>query len=163
MNRDLRLIMLKRLVNIPVRLLDLLLPSDPEVVHFPQTKMLQQLYARIFKVYHLDCLQGTFGKHPDGNFERLLRVSCKILVRIGEDDPYYRKWVGLGFLLAADEWAGRVRDPKRLKQLIKEQWHMNINCLPDELIAAYADDFAEDALCDFLGNLLEWKLETQLP
>jgi hypothetical protein len=153
MNRDLRLILLKRLINIPVRLMDLLLPSEPEVLNFPQTKMLQQLYASMFKVYRLDCLQGTFGKHPDSNFERLLRVSYKILVRISEDDPYYRKWVGLGFLLAADEWADRVKDPKLLKHWIKEMWHMDIDCLPDELIASNVDDFAEDAMCDFLGNL----------
>jgi hypothetical protein len=30
---------------------------------------------------------------------------------------------------------------------------MNIDCLPDELIASNVDDFAEDAYCDFLGNL----------
>jgi len=153
MNRDLRLILLKRLVNIPLRFVDLLLPNETEEVNFPQTRMLHQIYARMFKVYRLDCLQGTFGKKPDGNFERLLRVSRKILVRLSEDDPYYRKWVGLGMLLAADEWAAREKDPQQLKRWIREQWHMNIDCLPDELIASHIDDFAEDALCDFLGNL----------
>ena len=153
MHRDLRMILLKRLVNFPLRLVDLLLPSEPRFVHFPQTRMLQQVYDRMFKVYRLDCLQGTFGKKPDGNFERLLRVSRKILVRLSDDDPYYRKWVGLAMLLASDEWAGREKDPRRLKRQIREQWHMNIDCLPDELIASHVDDFAEDALCDFLGNL----------
>jgi hypothetical protein len=152
MNRDLRLILLKKLVNIVVHFVNLLVP-EPDYVKFPQTQMLQRMYARLFKVYRLDCLQGTFGKHPDGNFERLLRVSRKILVRLSEDDPYYRKWVGLAFLLAADEWLGREKDPQQLKRLIKEQWHMNIDSLPDELIAPNVDDFAEDAYCDFLGNL----------
>jgi len=152
MHRDLRLILLKRLVNVPLRFVDLLLP-EADSGKFPQTRMLQQMYARMFKVYRLDCLQGTFGKQPDRNFERLLRVSRKVLSRISEDDPYYRKWVGLAMLLAADEWAGREKDPQRLKQLIKEQWFMDIDCLPDELIAENVDDFAEDALCDFLGNL----------
>jgi hypothetical protein len=153
MNRDLRLILLKKLVNIPLHLVDLLLPSEPKFVYFPQTRMLQQVYDRMFKVYRLDFLQGTFGKQPDRNFENLLRISRKILVRLSEDDPYYRKWVGLAFLLAADEWAAREKDPQRLKRWIMEQWHMNIDCLPDKLIAEYVDDFAEDALCDFLGNL----------
>jgi hypothetical protein len=111
------------------------------------------MYARLFKVYRLDCVQGTFGNQPDGNFERLLRVTRQILVRLSEDDPYYRKWVGLAFLLAANEWSAREKDPQQLKRLIKDQWHMNIDCLPDELIASNVDDFAEDALCDFLGNL----------
>ena len=153
MNRDLRLILLKKLVNIPLCLVDLLLPSEPRFVRFPQTQMLQHMYTHLSKVYRLDCLQGTFGKQPDGNFERLLRATRKILVGLSEDDPYYRKWVGLAFLLAADEWSAREKDPQQLKRLIKEQWHMNIDSLPDELIASDVDDFAEDAYCDFLGHL----------
>ena len=152
MHRDLRMILLKRLVNYPLRLVDLLLPESA-AGEFPQTTMLQQVYARMFKVYRLDCAQGTFGKIPDGNFERLLRVSRKVLVRLSEDDPYYRKWVGLSLLLASDAWATREKDPQRLKSWIKEQWSMDIDCLPDELIAAHVNDFAEDAYCDFLGNL----------
>jgi hypothetical protein len=152
MHRDLRMILLKRLVNYPLRLVDLLLP-ELAAGEFPQTTMLQQVYARMFKVYGLDCIQGTFGKIPDGNFERLLRVSRKVLVRLSEDDPYYRKWVGLSMLLASDAWATREKDPQRLKYWIKRMWSMDIDCLPDELVAAYVDDFAEDALCDFLGNL----------
>ena len=152
MNRDIHLIFLKKLVNIVVHFVNLLVP-EPEYVKFPQTQMLQHMYARLFKVYCLDCIQGTFGKQPDGNFERLLSVTRKILVRLSEDDPYYRKWVGLAFLLAADEWSAREKDAQQLKRWIKEQWHMNIDCLPDELIASNVDDFAEDAYCDFLGNL----------
>ena len=83
------------------------------------------------------------------------------MARISEDDPYYRKWVGLAMLLAADEWAGREKDPQRLKRQIKEMWHMDIDCLSDELIAANVDDFAEDALCDFLGNLA--RMEVGVP
>ena len=152
MHRDLRLILLKQLVNYPLRLLDLLLP-EPKTGEFPQTRMLQQVYARMFKVYRLDCIQGTFGKVPDGNFERLLRVSRKILIRLSNDDPYYRKWVGLGMLLCSEQWAAREKDPQRLKALIKEMWHMDIDCLPDELVSEFSNDFAEAALCDFLGNL----------
>ena len=158
MHRDLRLILLKRLVNYPLRIVDLLLP-EPKTGKFPQTQMFERIFARMFKVYRLDCLQGTFSlgrdpkNLPDGNFERLLRVGFKVLARISEDDPYYRKWVGLAMLLASDEWANREKDPQQLKRQIKEMWHMDIDCLSDELIAANVDDFAEDALCDFLGNL----------
>jgi hypothetical protein len=160
MHRDLRLILLKRFVNVPLRIVDKLLPF-PESLEFPQTQMLGRMNARMLKVYRLDCFQGTFGKEPDGNFARLLRVGFKVLARISEDDPYYRKWVGLSMLLAADEWANREKDPQRLKQLIRDQWHMNIDFLSDELIVANVDDFAEDALCDFLGNLA--RLEVGVP
>ena len=159
MHRDLRMILLKRLVNIPLRLVDLLLPSEPKVVHFPQTRMLWQVYDHMFKVYQWDVAQGTFSKNrdlrnpPDGNFERLLRVSRKVLIRLSEDDPYYRKWDGLAFVLAAEEWAARERDLQQLKRWIKEQWFRDIGFLPDSLVAACLQDFQEDAYCDFLVNL----------
>jgi len=53
--------------------------------------------------------------------------------------------VGLSLLLASDAWAAREKDPQRLKYWIKRMWSMDIDCLPDELVAAYVDDFAEDA------------------
>jgi len=160
MHRDLRLILLKRLVNVPLRIVDLLLP-DPDAGKFPQTRMLQQVYDRMFKVYRLDCLQGTFGKQPDRNFERLLRVSRKVLAQLSEDDPYYRKWVGLAMLLAADEFKAMDKDPQRLKRQIREMWHMNLDSLSDEFVAEFVDDFAELALCDYLGNLA--RLEVGAP
>ena len=160
MHRDLRLILLKRLVNVPLRIVDLLLP-EPDAGKFPQTRMLQQVYDRMFKVYRLDCLQGTFGKQPDRNFERLLRVSRKVLAQLSEDDPYYRKWVGLAMLLAADEFKAMDKDPQRLKRQIREMWHMNLDSLSDEFVAEFVDDFAELALCDYLGNLA--RLEVGAP
>jgi hypothetical protein len=156
MNRDLRMILMKRLVNVPLRFVDLLL-AEPLKTEFPQSRMLEHVFARMGKVYRLDVAQGTFsvrrGAAPDGNFERLLRVSRKVLVQLCEDDPYYRKWVGLGLLLCSEEWAAREKDPRQLKRWIKRMWHMDIDCLPDELISVYVDNFAEDMLCDFLGNL----------
>jgi len=152
MHRDLRLILLKRLVNFPLRIVDKLLP-EPKAAKYPQTRMLRRMNARMLKVYRLDCFQGTFGKKPDGNFHRLLRVGFKVLARICEDDPYYRKWVGLVMLLAADEFEGREKDPQVLKRQIKEMWHMDLDALPDEFMAEFVDDFAELALCDYLGNL----------
>jgi hypothetical protein len=167
MNRNLRLILLKQLVNIPLRLVDHLLP-EPESSKFPQTQMLQQIYQQMFKVYRLDCLQLTFSKGrdpknlPDGNFERFLNVTQKILVSLSEDDPYYRKWVGLAMILAAQQWESRPKDPRRLKRLIKEQWHMDIDCLSDGLILSNVDDFAEDALCDYWGNLARMEVRDSL-
>lgn len=152
MHLDLRLILLKRLVNVPLMIVDKLLPF-PENAEFPQTQMLGRMNARMLKVYRLDCFQGTFGRLPDGNFHRLLRVSYKILARICEDDPYYRKWIGLVMLLAADEFEAMEKDPQRLKRQIKEMWHMDLDALRDEFMAEFVDDFAELALCDYLGNL----------
>jgi hypothetical protein len=152
MHRDLRLILLKRLVNIPLRIVDKLLP-EPKTAKYPQTKMLNGMHARMLKVYCLDCFQGTFGAKPDGNFHRLLKVGWKVLARICEDDPYYRKWVGLAVLLAAEEFANMDRSPEVLKRQIKEMWHMNLDNLSEKFAAGFADDLAELVLCDYLCNL----------
>jgi hypothetical protein len=152
MHRDLRLILLKRLVNIPLRIVDRLL-LEPKAAKYPQTKMLNGMYARMLKVYCLDCFQGTFGAKPDGNFHRLLKVGWKVLARICEDDPYYRKWVGLAVLLCSDEFAKMDKDPEVLKRQVKEMWHMNIDSLSDGFAAEFADDLAELVLCDYLCNL----------
>jgi hypothetical protein len=101
MHRDLRLRFLKALVNVPVRVLDKLLPM-PEA-EFPQTRMLFDVYDKMARAYARECSQGTFGAVPDGNFPRLLRVSAKVLARISEDDRYYRAWIGLSFILAQRE------------------------------------------------------------
>jgi len=67
--------------------------------------------------------------------------------RVGEDCPLDVKNNS-----AAVEAMKRIVRTQFERQ-IREQWHIDIDCLPDELIAANVDDFAEDALCDFLGNL----------
>jgi hypothetical protein len=152
MHRDLRLILLKRLVNIPLRIVDRLLP-EPKPARYPQTKMLNGMYVRMLKVYCLDCFQGTFGAKPDGNFHRLLKVGWKVLARICEDDPYYRKWVGLAVLLAADALVKLDKDPEVLKRQVKEMWHMNLDNLSNEFAAEFAEDLAELVMCDYLGNL----------
>ena len=56
--------------------------SFPKKPKYPQTKMLLHTYKQMMKVYRLDCVQGVFGVKPDGNFERLLRVSSKILLNV---------------------------------------------------------------------------------
>jgi hypothetical protein len=152
MHRDLRLILLKRLVNIPLRIVDRLLP-EPKTARYPQTKMLNGMCVRMLKVYCLDCFQGTFGVKPDGNFHRLLKVGWKVLARICEDDPYYRKWVGLAVLLAADALVKLDKDPEVLKRQVKEMWHMNLDNLSNEFAAEFAEDLAELVMCDYLSNL----------
>ena len=103
MNRELKLHFLKQIVNVPVFILDKFL-KYPEKPKYPQTKMLLHNYKQMMKVYRLDCMQGVFGSKPDGNFERLLRVSSKILMNVSEKDRYYRAWLGLVYVLAMEEY-----------------------------------------------------------
>jgi hypothetical protein len=160
MNRELRLRFLKLLVNVPLRLLDRLLP-DVADVKFPQTQMLLRTYAKMMKAYRLDCVQGTFGPEPDGNFERVLRVSVKLLGRVAEDDRYYRAWLGLAFLLAYEEVECLDLSAEQLLELIQEQWLTDVRFMPASHVEAYRDEFVQWALCDYLGNLAQLRLETR--
>ena len=152
MNRDLRLRFLKALVNVPLLLADRLLPMAP-TPRFPQTQILQRVYSQLAKVYRLECCQGTFGIKPDGNFERLLRVSLKILAGISENDRYYRAWLGLAILLVESDLSAVDRTPSTLRRLIREQWLLDLDFLPDSCMREFEAEFVEVALCDYLCNL----------
>ena len=117
MNSNLRLHLLKQMLNFPVRILDRFLPE--RTATFPQTQILGVMYKRMFQAYQLEVSQGVFkeiGKFEgDGNFLRMLNVSRKLLLAISEDDRYYREWIGLLILLASEEyqsWLERLLLPK---------------------------------------------------
>jgi hypothetical protein len=158
MNRELRMRFLKLLVNVPLRIVDKVLPEPPSAV-FPQTKLLLRTYKRMLKVYRRDCEQGYFGPVPDGNFERFLRVSWKVLARLSEDDRYYRAWVGFAFVLAHQEIMNLGFSVKQLKSLIWEQWHFDVDFLPDAYVAANKAEFLEMALANCLSNAVDMQEE----
>lgn len=56
-------------------------------------------------------------------------------------------------LLVRSELAGLDPRPRILKRMIKEQWLMDIDFLPDAYVAGFRDEFVEMAMCDYLGNL----------
>ena len=154
MNREFKLWLLKLVVNVPMRVLDRFLrfPKQPK---YPQTKMLLRTYGQMMKVYRLDCMQGVFGVKPDGNFERLLRVSSKILLNVSERDRYYRAWLGLAYVLATEEYFDQLEkaDPKDLVFEIKRQWLFDLSFLPDRVVESDLEGFLEYALCNYLVNL----------
>jgi len=158
MTRDLQLRFLKALVNVPLRLLDRLLP-EPQGAEYPQTKMILHMFKRLEQAYKLDAHQGTFGGKPDGNFERFLRTSKKLLSWISEDDRYYRAWVGLAFILAGEEMDWFNEEAPEVKRLIKEQWCLDLSFLPDAVVAENKREFLEVALCDYLASLARKGLE----
>ena len=154
MNPDLRLQFLKLLVNVPLRVADRLLPEvAEEKVEFPQTRLLLRASARLLKVYRFECGQGVFGSKPDANFERLLRVSRKVLARVSEADRYYRAWLGFAFILAAEELSEFDEPVPEIKRLIRAQWLADLDFLPDKTILSNKPEFLETVLCDYLVNL----------
>jgi hypothetical protein len=154
LDREFRLWFLKLLVNLPVRLIDLFL-KFPVKAEFPQSQMLLNTYDKMMKTYRLDCRQGVFGVKPDRNFERLLRVSAKVLAGISESDRYYRAWLGLAFVLAREEYLVQLArsEPKDLVFEIKRQWLSDLSFLNEKQIAFDFTGFYEYAICNYLGNL----------
>jgi len=158
MNREFRMILLKKLVNVPLWIVDKSIP-EPQQVVFPQTQLLLRTYKRMLKVYERDCQQGYFDAKPDGNFERFLRVGWKVLSRLSEDDRYYRAWLGLAFVLAHDEILHSGYSAKELKSLIRYQWGINIEFLPDAYVNANREEFLEFVLTNCLSNAVDLREE----
>jgi hypothetical protein len=127
----------------------------PKKPKYPQTKMLLRTYKEMMKVYRLDCMQGVFGVKPDRNFERMLRVSSKILVNISEKDRYYRAWLGLAYVLAMEEYFDQLEtaEPKDFVFEIKRQWLCDLSFLPERVVESDLEGFLEYALSNYLGNL----------
>jgi hypothetical protein len=151
MNPELRMKLLKTAVNVPLRVLSRVV-SCPEP-HFPQTQLLARVNARLMLVYRLECKQGIFDL-PDGNFERLLRVTHALLARLAEDDRYYRQWLGLFMILCAEEYQRFASEisPAEIKRLCQEQWEIAPNMLSDNLLAEFREEFARDVLCYYLHS-----------
>jgi hypothetical protein len=137
-----------------MRVLDRFL-SFPKKPKYPQTKMLLRTYRQMMKVYRLDCMQGVFGVKPDGNFERMLRVSAKILLNVSERDRYYRAWLGLAYVLAMEEYFSQLEgaEPKDLVFEIRRQWLSDLSFLKEKQIESDLEGFYEYALCNYLSNL----------
>jgi hypothetical protein len=142
------------LINVPVRLLDRFIPEREAT--FPQTKIAAAMYDRMFQAYRIEQLQGTFKEvgnfEGDGNFERLLRLSRKILFTVAEDDRYYREWIGLLILLAHDEYQAWLAEltPEELVYWCRAQWYIAPDMLPREAIEELTPKLAPDVLTSYL-------------
>ncbi len=151
---DLRLRFLKALLNVPVRVLDRFLPEREPI--FPQTKILDSMYKRMYQAYRLEVAQGVFkevGKFEgDGNFLRMLRVSQKLLTAIGDDDRYYREWLGLLIILAKEEYDKWLKSltPAEIKYWCKAQWFVGPDCLSDQSVLEVKEQLAPDVLAYYL-------------
>jgi hypothetical protein len=160
LNREFKLWFLKLLVNLPMRVFDRFL-KFPVEAEFPQSRMLLDVYGKMMKTYQLDCIQGVFGAVPDRNFERLLRVSAKVLTSLSESDRYYRAWLGLAFVLAREEYLAQLArsKPEDLVFEIKRQWLSDLSFLSEKQINSDLTGFYEYAICNYLSNLAHKHLE----
>ena len=164
MNANLRLHLLKQILNFPMRILDRFLPE--RTATFPQTQIMASMFKRMLQAYNLEVSQGVFkeiGKFEgDGNFLRMLRVSRKLLLAISEDDRYYREWVGLLILLASEEYQSWLKTvtPQEIKFWCRAQWYVSPDCLSDEAVSQVKDKLAPDVLAYYLHILAQPRPKT---
>ena len=76
MNYDVRLKLLKALINIPAKLLDKLLPEKKP--QYPQTILLQKMFQRMFTAYKLDVYNGAFRERNNiaGDYKLPKAPAC---------------------------------------------------------------------------------------
>ncbi len=129
--------------------------------------MVLQIYRVLQKTYEAEVRQGIFAMDvrarrgpihrdmgdADGNFERILSVSAKLLAQISERDKYYRQWLGLLFILASYERNNINLTPEQMKAEISEQWKEDLTFLSNEHFVKYKPVFDEVLLCWYLGNV----------
>ena len=151
MKTYLKLHFLKQTINLATRVLDRFLkPTDPT---HPQTVMLQDLFRNFNRVLQTEKEAKRF---PDANFERLLRVAEKTLMYAAEEDRYYKSWLGLAFLLAA-ECSKRSYDHLSFEEFCEEaKQHWQVEA-PISLLVfnCWKEDFYKIHLSDYLHTLSE--------
>ncbi len=166
MNPEWKLRMLKLLVNLPARIVDRILkfPAKPK---YQQTRMVLNMYETLHETYKIEVSQGIFAKNvknrrgpfrsdggdADGNFERLLTVSAKMVAQLSESDKYYRAWLGLLLILASEEMNNIKLTNEQLLREISLQWKEDLNFLPEKLVQVFRRDFEEVLLADYLENI----------
>ena len=114
--------------------------------------MLQSTYEMMLATYRLEVKKGVFDV-PDGNFERFLTVSAKLLAQVAERDRYYRAWLGLSYLLAEEELKRLDLSPEELVEQIKKQWMDDLAFLPKHHFVKCQREFSEIVLSSNLYNL----------
>ena len=89
----------------------------------------------------------------DGNFERMLSLSAKMLTQISERDKYYRQWLGLLFVLATQEMNSLDLSPDQMLAEISDQWKEDLTFLPAKQLVDHKSDFNEILLTHYLSNI----------
>jgi hypothetical protein len=85
----------------------------------------------------------------------MLRVSQKLLTAIGDDDRYYREWIGLLIILAKEEYDKWLKTltPAEIKYWCQAQWYVSPSCLSDRAISDVKEQLAPDVLAYYLHIL----------
>lgn len=161
MDKWLRLHLVKRFVNLAVRILNRAIPRVEPTL--PQTKAAAEIYASMYKAFSVHVYSGVFDDVPyqriatlkDRNFQHVLELSEKIIMYLAEMDRYYRGWLGLALLLAAYQVTTVTQslDYAETLQNIRQQWEFPIDAIPREYFYAHKREFLDIQFAPSLSYL----------
>jgi hypothetical protein len=171
LDRELKLHLVKKLVNCCTRILDKILPETEP--YFPQGKMAQNVFTALDQVFRIEAYCGRFDDQPrqslkmlkDRNFEHFLSLSRKILLYLSENDRYYRMWLGLALILAHDEYEKALRALTR-EEFVGfhlEQWELKLSCIGEQHFQRHRSMFLDMMLAAHLPNLVRKSLPGSNP
>lgn len=170
MDKWLKLHLFKSFLNACVRVLNLIVPKAEPT--WPQSNIVSNVYARMYRAYAVEAYCGRFDDVPyqspktvqDKNFLRVLQLGEKLLYYLGEMDRYYRQWLGLALLLAEDELAGARLNMtyEGFLESVRAQWEFDMRgAFPREFFDAHKDVFMRILLANSLTNISESRLKAE--
>ena len=159
----LKLHLTKTFFNIGIRILSKLVP-EVRVATYPQTQMIANVSEKLENALKIEVAMGMFDgvkyqtldRLKDRNFQRLLKLSVKVLLYFSETDRYYRQWLGLFMLLVSNEVDAELEKLsfKDFLALMEIQWEMNMHgAVPKEFFEAHKKEFLTMVLANYLMNL----------
>ena len=160
---NLKLHLLKQLVNFSFRVLDKLVPETKDA-YYPQCKMLDRVFQQLFNAYLLEVYCGRFddvskqslASLKDRNFQHFLSAARKMLLFISDNDRYYRAWIGLAFIVAKEEYWRALKSLKQeeFRSNHLEMWEWTPLPVCDSYFEGSKSEFFEMMLSGHLSNLL---------
>ena len=167
MHKELKEHLVKKLINLCMQVIDKLVPEP--TAHYPQTKMAKHVFQYLFNAYCLEVWGGRFDDVPhqtlsgleDRNFLHFLSAARKILLYVGENDRYYRAWIGLAFVTVHEEYERALKGLSR-DEFIQEyssQWELDLKHIPESHFQLYKSEFLDMMLTAHLSNLLRIRID----
>jgi hypothetical protein len=162
MDRWLKLSLFKTFLNLGVRVANLAVPRAEAT--WPQSKITKNVFAKLYRAHRIEAYCGRFDDFPlqpfdklkDKNFLRVLRLSEKLLLYLGEMDRYYRQWLGVALLLAEDELkkAQESMTYEEFLKLVRDQWEFDVTgAFPKEFFDTHKNLFQKILLTNFLASI----------
>lgn len=162
MHWELRMHLTKKFVNLATRILCRFVPEAKAT--YPQTKMLEDIFAKLQHAYQIEVYAGRFDDVPfqtlkglkDKHFLKFLELSKKIIIYLGENDRYYRQWLGFAMLLNKDRVEQELEKLsfEDFLRLTNNQWDFDLRgAVRAEYFEVHKKEFLDIVLANFLMNL----------